>query len=202
METNRHHHYLSEKISKKRLSDYLFQKKDIDHNRCLGLTLTMRNRSNLGEKLDENTVLKNFRFLMNRLEQKTVRRRKNRKGRRIKTFPILEKGMNQRYHYHVLMEIPDKYLNRRDEFQEWIKDSWIKTPFGLWEMKIDPLYNENGWKEYISKSIDCHSLCFLLNSMGLYSISKEILLNCMGCLSKFNTFLRQIQYLFFCFYIF
>ena len=151
METNKHHHYLSEKISKKRLSDHFFQKKEIDHHRCLGLTLTMRNRSKYGERLDENTVLKNFRFFMNRLEQKTVRRRKSKQGHKIITFPILEKGMNQRFHYHVLMEIPDKYLNRRDEFQEWIKDSWIKTPFGLWEMKIDPLYNENGWKEYISK---------------------------------------------------
>lgn len=151
MMDKKYNHHLTDKISKKRLSDHLFQKKDIDYRRCLGLTLTMKNRTKHGEKLDENTVTKNFRFFMNRLEQKTVRRRRNKQLRTIHTFPILEMGMNQRYHYHVLMEIPDKYLNRRNEFQGLIKDSWMKTPFGLWEMKIDPLFNENGWKEYISK---------------------------------------------------
>lgn len=152
METNKHHHYLPQKISKKRQSDYHFnQKKNFDYRRCLGITLTMRKKSKYGERLDECTSTKNYRFFMNRLQRNTIRTRFKDDPRRIQNFPVLERGKNKIFHYHVLMEIPDKYLNRRDEFQEWIKDSWIKTPFGLWEMKIDPLFNENGWKEYISK---------------------------------------------------
>ena len=121
------------------LFDQLFQKKDFDRYRCLKITLTMR----IKEKLDEDKFLKNFRFFMNRLQQKTVRLRKNQEHLRIKTFPILEKEMNQRYNYHILLEIPDKYLDRRDEFIERIKESLINTEFKFWEMNVFPLYNEN-----------------------------------------------------------
>ena len=121
------------------LFDQLFQKKDFDRYRCLKITLTM----GIKEKLDEDKFLKNFRFFMNRLQQKTVRLRKNQEHLRIKTFPILEKEMNQRYNYHILLEIPDKYLDRRDEFIERIKESLINTEFKFWEMNVFPLYNEN-----------------------------------------------------------
>lgn len=153
METNTHHHYLSQKRCKKRLSNFLFNMRNLDQYNSIGITLTMSSNSRFGEKLDEITSSKNFRFFMNRLEQKTLRNRKSKKGLKIQRFPIIEKGSNQRIHYHVLMEIPNKYHNRRNEFEKLIKDSWLKTPYGLREMKIKPLNNKNGWKEYITKFI-------------------------------------------------
>ena len=96
----------------KRLSNFLFNMRNLDQYNSIGITLTMSS-NRTWRKLDEITSLKNFRFFMNRLEQKTLRNRKSKKGLKIQRFPIIEKGSNQRIHYHVLMEIPNKYHNQR-----------------------------------------------------------------------------------------
>lgn len=145
------HHLEPERESKKRLTEYLFSLKEIDFHRSLAVTLTMKTKSGDYGRLDGISSTMNYRFFMNRLQQKTVRIRSKNDPRKIKNFPVLEKGKKKIFHYHVLMEIPDKYINRRDEFKNLIKQSWKETPFGWDQIKTNSLYNENGWKEYISK---------------------------------------------------
>jgi hypothetical protein len=74
---------------------------------------------------------------------KEVRRVKDR--RRAKD---VRRGKDVRLHYHVLLEKPPRLSER--EFARVIVVEWMKTPFGLWESKLE--YDANyGWLKYMTK---------------------------------------------------
>lgn len=123
----------------------------------LGLTLTMKQKISYF-RLDPERSERNFSHFMNRLEKRTFKSSGKRYKKEIKRFPVLE-HTNDRYHYHVLMEIP-KFNNgkrmNKDSFVDLIKDSWRKTNFGYKEVDIQDLHSQNprGWGFYITKFQD------------------------------------------------
>lgn len=123
----------------------------------LGLTLTMK-QINESEPLDPIKSERNFRHFINRLERKVYSHSKNRYGKNIKRFPVLERT-NKRFHYHVLIEKPkfsDGTRMDKGVFVKLIKESWLKTSFGYRMIDIQELDSKNpsGWGYYITKFQD------------------------------------------------
>ena len=73
------------------LLDHFARECQFDPSRSLAITLTQKMRSIHGERLDYATSVKNFRYFMNRLNQKALGGRFRRKKHRIKVIPIIEK---------------------------------------------------------------------------------------------------------------
>jgi hypothetical protein len=131
---------------------------DLKEN-SLGISLTMKQFSQYGERLDEINSSREYRRFMNRLEKKSFGSSGRRYKKRIKDFPVIE-YTNKRYHFHVIMEIPKYSDGRRmdrNEFKSLIKESWGKTDFGYREIDIQDLYYQGsncGWFDYITKFQD------------------------------------------------
>lgn len=123
----------------------------------LALTLTMKQKVSIF-RLDPERSERNFTHFINRLEKRTFRSSGKRYKKEIKRFPVLE-YTNDRFHYHVLIEIPKfdngKRMNK-ETFVNFIKDSWDRTYFGYKEVDVQELHSQNprGWGFYITKFQD------------------------------------------------
>jgi len=123
----------------------------------LALTLTMKQKVSIF-RLDPERSERNFTHFINRLEKRTFRSSGKRYKKEIKRFPVLE-YTNDRFHYHVLIEIP-KFDNgkrmSKETFVNFIKDSWDRTYFGYKEVDVQELHSQNprGWGFYITKFQD------------------------------------------------
>jgi hypothetical protein len=120
------------------------------------LTLTLRPYVKVRSEvwfLDRYAASRNFRFFMNRLNRRFFGNASKR-GAGLNVIPIIEggkdvpRGKDVRLHYHVLLEKPPRLSER--EFARVILVEWMKTPFGLWESKLE--YDADyGWLKYMTK---------------------------------------------------
>lgn len=118
-----------------------------EYTRCLGLTLSMKQRVN-NRTIDNIISSQNFRHFMNLLNRKVHNKRFIRFGVRINVYPVLEVSQGNRYHYHCVIQRP---MNVRSEwFKEQIFKCWEQTDWGYDEVHIHEQI-DSGWWDYISK---------------------------------------------------
>lgn len=102
------------------------------------------------------------------------------KGERIKIFPFLEVTKAGRYHYHAMLRVPNKFLNRQNSFKERIIKYWIRMrainksnlPRCGGNPKLLSVYNEEWFKFERDgfKSSDCKNIVsYLLKEMQISS---------------------------------
>lgn len=137
---------------------------DLDKfNDPCAVTLTMKQRLNSWEldpigcsrnfrhyswDLDPIECSRNFRHFSNRLNKSVFGNSFARYGKRLRIFPVLEISHSQRWHYHTVIDRPDRLT--RDEFKDLVTDCWSRTLWGYRE--IDLKYDiSRGWIDYITK---------------------------------------------------
>lgn len=82
-------------------------------------------------------------------------------GQQLYFVPILEGlGANDFPHWHCAIGVVGERANRIDGI---VRKNWRKIPFGGREVDITPIYNSEGWSNYITKarvSPDSYSVCW------------------------------------------
>lgn len=118
-----------------------------DLDNFIGVTLTLKQRVD-NEVLTEYSCSSNLRHFLNVINKKVYKNGFTRYGKRLQIFPVLEKSLGDRLHYHLAIERPrDMDLH---EFQNMIRSEWIETRFGHREIQIESSINQ-GWINYITK---------------------------------------------------
>lgn len=111
------------------------------------VTLTMKQRYQ-GVLLDPILCTDNFRHFSNRLNKAILGNSFTRYGNRIPIRAVRERSHSQRYHYHAVIDRPDRV--NRDEFRTIVSDCWNSTLWGY--RKIDFQFDMSaGWIDYITK---------------------------------------------------
>ena len=85
-------------------------------------------------KLDEINFSQDFRHFMNRLNYKIFKNSYKRFNKRLNVIPILEKSNNDRFHYHCLIEKPNRLKDR--EFTNLIESEFSKTKLSYDDIDI------------------------------------------------------------------
>ena len=132
------------KLLKEEYRSYLHE---INLENTLSVSLTMKQRIGF-EKLDDINACQNFRHFMNLLNCSVYGNAYKRYQRRLGVVPVLENSLNNRLHYHLVLERPA--FIALNEFKEIIACSWGKTKFGYGEIDIQNIYSD-GWIDYITK---------------------------------------------------
>lgn len=120
---------------------------EINLENTLSVSLTMKQRLGF-EKLDDINASQNFRHFMNLLNCSVYGNAYKRYQRRLGVVPVLENSLNNRLHYHLVLERPA--VIALNEFKEIIACCWEKTKFGYGEIDIQNIYSD-GWIDYITK---------------------------------------------------
>ena len=119
----------------------------LDLTNFIGVSLTLKHQVD-HQNLDPMLCSQNLRHFMNVLNKSVYGNRTARYGLKLQIFPVLEKSVGDRLHYHLIIEHPRELPLIR--FKELIRSSWIKTRFGHREIHIDDLI-DYGWIHYITK---------------------------------------------------
>ena len=119
----------------------------INLENTLSVSLTMKQRIGF-EKLDDISASQNFRHFMNILNSALYGNAFKRHQKRLGVVPILENSLNNRLHYHLILECP-KVISE-DDFKKLIETCWKKTKFGYGQTDIQNIYS-GGWVDYITK---------------------------------------------------
>lgn len=118
-----------------------------NYRRCLGVTLTMKQRVD-EERLDEIKSSQNFRHFLNLLNKDLLGKKFSRFGTRINVIPVLESTLGHRIHYHTIFEVP---LNvRSTDFMRTVERCWKKTRWG-YEHVHHHNHIDEGWLDYLTK---------------------------------------------------
>ena len=120
---------------------------NLDLSNFLGVSLTLKHQVD-NQNLDVVLCSQNLRHFMNVLNKGVYGNRFSRYGIKLQTFPVLEKSLGDRLHYHLIIEHPRELPLIR--FKDLIRSSWIKTRFGHREIHIDDSI-DRGWINYITK---------------------------------------------------
>ena len=129
---------------KKSIQDYL-NKADLENT--LAVTLTMKQKKD-AEYLDLYNSKKNFRHFMNRMNERVYGNAFKRFQKRIGVIPVIEFSQNNRLHYHLVMERPERVSEVL--FPHMIESCWRKTRFGHHQVDIQKTYSSE-WIDYITK---------------------------------------------------
>lgn len=113
----------------------------------LAISLTLKQKSN-GERLDAINMSQNFRHFMNILNSKVYGKKFKRFGKQIQVVPVIEMSQDNRFHYHLIMEVPE--VTTKLWLGEEVKTAWKKTKFGYREIDIQEI-TDDGWTDYITK---------------------------------------------------
>lgn len=113
----------------------------------IGVSLTLKQQVD-GQNLDPILSSQNLRHFMNVLNKKIFGNRFSRYGVKLQIFPVLERSIGDRLHYHMILELPRD--TRIDRFKDLIRNEWMKTRFGHREIHIDDSINQ-GWTDYMTK---------------------------------------------------
>lgn len=116
---------------------------------CLSVTLTMKQVVNK-EYLDDIKSKTNFRHFMNLLNKKVYGNAHKRFQKSISVLPVLEKSSDGRFHYHLVLEQPQKI--QRNVYESLIYECWKDTKFGYNQIDIRNIYS-SGWIDYITKFV-------------------------------------------------
>jgi len=119
-----------------------------DYKRCVGVTLTMKQRVN-NVPIDDIRSYRNFRHFMNLLNKEVLGKKFTRFRNRIRVIPVLERSISHRYHYHTIFELPINV--EEDEFISTLNDCWSKTEWGHEHCHHHSVIDE-GWLGYITKT--------------------------------------------------
>lgn len=127
-----------------------------DWNHCFAATLTLRQAryvttdcgSQVRIPLTTERASQNFRHFANLLSGRVYGASSKRFGKRVRTFPVLEGGRDQRLHYHALIECPHDELAKI--YPQLIEQCWQRTAWGYEQVHVvaDP---DSGWVGYMTK---------------------------------------------------
>jgi len=120
---------------------------NIDLSRFIGVSLTMKHNVD-GQVLDSFSSSQNLRHFMNLLNKQIYGNRFSRYGLKLEIFPVLEKSVGGRLHYHMVVESPLDL--DYDRFNHIVHTLWMTTKFGYREVHIDKSIDD-GWIKYITK---------------------------------------------------
>ena len=121
----------------------------------VSVTFTMRQSivsSDYSFKLNPTNSSKNFKYFKNILNGKIFGNSYKRYGKELRMLVVLENSVNNRLHYHTIIEKPDR-LNV-SQFDNLIRECWNKTLFGYSYIDIQhpsSISEEEGWVNYIMK---------------------------------------------------
>ncbi|MBX9676198.1 MAG: hypothetical protein K2V71_06280 [Methylotenera sp.] len=121
--------------------------KNTDVVGMLSVSLTLKQRSH-GERLDNINTSQNFRHFMNILNTKVYGKQFKRFQKRIRVLPVIEISKDDRYHYHLIMDVPKH--TTAFWLSEEIINTWKKTKFGYRQVDIKQI-TDDGWTDYITK---------------------------------------------------
>lgn len=136
---------------------------DIEHWRSPhAVTLTMKQGvrdpmepASATEFLTSEKAVQNFRHFMNLLNRRVLGKRFQHHGKALSVIPVIEGTKQKRYHYHAIIDCPRADL--QEVFPDLIREAWVKTKFGYYEVNIDQNCDD-GWTKYISKLRDKTSI--------------------------------------------
>ena len=121
------------------------------------MTLTLKKRITVrsGRKtisvpLTDTDCSKTLRHFLNVLNRKCCGKLSERHGRRIPVIPILEGGDDHGLHYHLLLDSPFE-SDPENTYPATIRATWTDTLWGYEQIDIQPIYNLEGWQNYITK---------------------------------------------------
>ena len=129
---------------KKSIQDYL-NKADLENT--LAVTLTMKQKVET-EWLDLYNSKKNFRHFMNRMNERVYGNAFKRFQKRIGVIPVIEFSQNNRLHYHLIMECPERVSEVL--LPHMVGSCWGMTKFGHHQVDIQKTYSSK-WIDYITK---------------------------------------------------
>ena len=150
-----------EKLVKQAIKELLHR---IDLKNSLSVSLTMKQRIGF-ERLDSISASQNFRHFMNILNSRLYGNAFKRHQKRLGVVPILENSLNNRLHYHLILECPKVISN--DDFKQLIEICWKKTKFGYGQTDVQNIYS-GGWVDYITKFKFSEDQVDLVNSHWNY----------------------------------
>lgn len=113
----------------------------------MAVTLTMRKRAS-GLTCGHMEASRNFRHFMNRVNRRIFGSASKRYGKKLQVFPVLESNADDRLHYHILVDRPDRITAA--EFDSLIREEWSQTTFGYHEVDVKPVHDD-GWLSYLCK---------------------------------------------------
>lgn len=110
---------------------------------------TQRGRSFV--RLDAHHASQNLRHFLNRLNKHFFGNAGRRFGKRLPVIPTLEGGAGTRFHYHLMLDLPESL--ELDELNRLIVGTWTDTQWGYGQVQIKTEAND-GWLNYITKLRD------------------------------------------------
>lgn len=141
---------------KKSIREYLNQSEFLEP---YSVTLTMKQFLQ-NEKLDEIKSSENLKYFLNRLNYKIFKNRFRRFNKKLRVIPILENSLQERLHYHLLI---DKPKNLSDiYFRLVIDETFKKTRFSYDDIEIkkqiEPIFY---FSSYVTKMKNRNIVDFL-----------------------------------------
>jgi len=101
---------------------------------------------NLNKSIDEIEASKNLRHCLNKVNRKLFGKNGNKKGRKLKVIPVMEKTW--KIHFHLLIEIPEGKTFK--EIRDLLLWYWRGTRYGAFKNHTKTNADE-GWLDYITK---------------------------------------------------
>ena len=114
----------------------------------LAITLTFK------KDCTEHRARKTMRRLWNGIDRQIYHNAFKKQSKRVERICALEKGQSgTHYHYHIATSPPNDIDISLDKYRLMIAREWNKLSSAGYINKLQPIYDNKGWAEYITKEI-------------------------------------------------
>ncbi len=102
----------------------------------------------------EHRARKTMRRLWNGIDRQLYGQALKKEGKRVKRVCAFEKGHSgTHYHYHIATKPPQDIDISFDKYKLLIAKEWNKLSSAGYIKKFQPIYDNKGWVDYITKEI-------------------------------------------------
>jgi hypothetical protein len=139
---------LRKAVTRDRLFDTRHWRSSVAVTLSLKQAIQIRPKSLIRTKLDEQKAKSAFGHFMHLMNRAVYKNGFERKQKRLRVIPVLEKKQLGRWHYHAAIE-PPPHLSPED-FEILIHDSWSGMHWGYREIDVKPNADQT-WVNYMLK---------------------------------------------------
>lgn len=122
---------------------------NINLHNTLAFTGTYKQNGDYGY-IDKTRCSRNNRHFFNVINKKVYGNATKRFNKKLSTIPVIELSKNNRYHAHMIIEVPDRKYISNQEFYLLLKTTWNNLDYGYNEVRIVTNIDV-GWLNYITK---------------------------------------------------